>query len=241
MYLKLNWWDSVGTGGKKHAAGTDNAERLQFSLNVDAFINENEQFMSNLDEYHYVKINYFAVTFSELGYFGFQIPAKYDGQFTSVGITAMQTNNYPMYFVWDIEDDLGFGTGAGLVDIQGLTQYMLTKKLRPTSRKPVSFVYRVPVPWRQFYSCYSVKGTMNRSIGDFFSNLSGIKNLRYPKKMYGGHQDWWSGSFTSTTHTAQIDSYSPGYTGVACKFYMGVTFRGRRIMGGATKALELTP
>lgn len=234
QFLRLKWYADPN---KKAAPGVDNAERFTFPIHIGQFTTENQQFKSNLGEYHFIKFNYFAIKFCEVSYFGFQMPEKYDNQFVGLGLTAAQTQNYPMYVVWDIEDDLGFGTGDGNVDINGLSQYFLTKTIRPSSKKGVSFVYKVPMVWRQFFSTYQLP-TYGQDIGSFFYALSGIKNVRYPKKIYGGHVDWWTDSLPHADTAGTTLGNACGYTGLGIKFYLGVTFRGRKIMGGATKAVN---
>lgn len=222
---------------------TNDYQTWQKTLNVFNFITGNQQFYRNLTEYHFIKINYLAFKVHEVSYNGYTatqlvVPPAGGDPYPSVsGITSLQMNNHPTYFVWDLEEDMSFdASDRNQVNPNQLTQYQYTKSLRPTSKKPISFVYKVPAPWRQFYSTYNFNATdKNATFGTFMENLTGIKNLRAPKHIMATHVNWWRASLPVLLATNQ----AMGYTQFAITLYMGVTFRGRAIMGSG-QACEAT-
>lgn len=225
-YYPLRWYVSDRT-----SPGDDNARAFYLPLIVDLFINENSQFKENLARYHFVKFNYFAVKCHELAYIGYTGPEKVDGQMIGIGVNAMEFKNMPFYLCWDIEEDIKFGKTAGTVDITSLSQYFLTKKKTPDSRA-ISFVYKVPQPWRQFFSTSDVKSkATNVSIESFFESICNYNNLRSPKALYGGHIPWWTDIQGHTDVTpSDPNNFVYGKTLAGFYFYVSVTFRGRKVM-----------
>lgn len=221
--FNLNWYIPAA------AASETNAVAFSTPLQVDKFFHGNAQFVRNLDQYQWIKFNYFAVKICELAYFGYQTPEKVDGQFINPGITAMSTNNYPFYVCWDIEEQIAFTKDFNVAD---LCQYQLTKTIRPSSRKKPSFVWKVPTPWRRFYSTAMAKqGIQARSLGDFFFGLSSVRFERCPKNLLGGHVNWWSDSLPHTDATPAVPlNVVCGRTELALMYYANVTFRGRSVM-----------
>lgn len=216
--------------------GDDNATSFIVDLKMSEFVKENLQFKKNLQEYHYVKFNYFAVKCGELLYLGYQNPELYgvkpSQNYVAEGVTAMQAGNYPFYLCWDIEESFNFGNRPGFVDINAITQYPLTKSIRPSSKKPISFVYKVPTPWRQYFDTTAIGAVqLTQDIYGFFSDLSGIKNIRSPTKIVGGHVNWWQGTLPhDDPTTTDPDNFVFAYSTVAITYYIGCTFRGRKIM-----------
>lgn len=216
-----------------------NTEKWTETLTPNLFFLDNYQFLRNLIDYQWVKFNYIAVKISELSYVGFQTPKSYGTSpavIVPTGITSHQAQKYPMYFCWDLEEDMSFGdTSQTKLDARSLAQYQYTKRLTPVSRKPITFMHRFPMPWRQFYQCYRVRNTdYTKNWVDFMLAVSNIQDLRMPKYLLGTHPNWWGTGLPDDSHFANIA------TQFAITYYVGVTFRGRRIMGPQS-AIVLPP
>ncbi|AXF50877.1 putative capsid protein [Panicum ecklonii-associated virus] len=213
-------------------------QTFQLPLYANAFFNGNQQFYKNLDEYHFIKFNYIAVHVKELNWIGYTktdrvVPPEGGDPYPAVsGVTAMQMQNHPVYIMWDIEEDFAFDTNDKVqITSQQLAQYQGAKTLRTTSKKPVKFIWRFPVPWRQFYSCYNFKQiTHSNRWGTVMEELSGIKNLRAPKNLLMCHPNWWGSSLPVNAALDAADFYGQ----YAIVYHLGVTFRGRSLMGSAT-------
>lgn len=228
MFKRLRWYVQVTT-----PPADDNAGYFVHSIQMSDFFQGNLQFIKNLDEYHYVKFNYFAIKCVELAYLGYTGPEKYDNQFTSLGVNALSFNNFPFYLCWDIEEDLKYGGQPGDNDILSVSQYPYTKKKYPTG-KPISFVYHVPTPWKQYVSTYNVKvKKFDCNIENFFEGVTNYKNIRNPSKLIGGHYPFWKDDIYGKTDVTAADpnNYVYGQTLVGFQFYCNVTFRGRKVMG----------
>lgn len=197
------------------------------------FMSQNAQFLRNLNDYHWVKFNYIAVKIHELSYVGFQTPASNEQVTIPLGVTSHQADKYPMYFCWDIEEAIGFGSGTAEVNIgpEALSQYQGTKKFTPTSKRPVTFVYRFPQPWRQFFGTYNVRALSNTKVWHaYMQDLSGVSNLRCPSVLLGTHANWWGNSLPNNDVSANL------VTQIGVTYYLGVTFRGRKIMDSTVPA-----
>nr|QTE03425.1 MAG: capsid protein [Phylloscopus tenellipes CRESS-DNA-virus sp.] len=210
----------------------------QFERNLPAglFFEKNVQFINNLSEYQWVKFNYIAVKMRELNYYGWTDTTR-DGtgaiQQIS-GITAMNFDNMPLYCMWDLEQDMSFGTGNHIqVDAESLSQYQLTKKLYPKSRRGITFMWRFPAPWRQYLSTYEVR-TQNSNVPwhTLMALLTGIKNYRAPSRLLCAHQNPFVDLIIPTDPAYGVK----GRTQVAYNFYLGVSFKGRAVQGIVPKA-----
>lgn len=211
---------------------TTNRNNVKFTSDFDMgnFLTRRaEQFYKNLQEYQWVKFNYLAIKVKELNYMGFQyLSTDPPG---AVGVTAWQANRFPMYFAWDVDQEMTFGDPKEYrVDPMSLTMYPGTKSITPASKRPISFLWKVPRPWRQFYSCNKVldilNGTNVPKVQPFFEALTGILNLRCPSKLLGTHVNWWGSDTLPNTN-----NYVPAVTQIALMWYAGVTFYGRRVTG----------
>lgn len=197
-------------------------------LSMNAFTTGNYQYFRNLQDYQYVKYNYFAIKIHELAYVG------YDKVYTggsggdpkpySMGVNSMDFSNHGMYFAWDLEENIGVDskTVSNYVNPENLASYPFAKKYTPRSR-PVSFLYRVPVPWRQFIETNQVRNTTtNQFLTLYFATLTGVKNLRAPGYLFGTHPNWWSAALPDANNLVNMSAV------VGMTLYMGCTFRGRR-------------
>lgn len=225
---RLRWYNNTTT-----PPGSDNAGAFNYGFKMSDFLSSNLQFIKNMDEYHYVKFNYFAIKLTELSYLGYTGPVKYDGNFVAEGVNALQFNDFPFYLCWDLEEDLKFGGVEGDVDISIISQYPFTKKKTPKS-KSISFVWHVPAPWKQYLSTYNVKNVkFDTTIENFFEGVTNYKNIRCPSKLVGGHYPFWDDDISGKTSPTAADpnTYVWGQTICGFQFYCNVTFRGRKVMG----------
>lgn len=226
----LNWFLPQET-----VTASDNYARYSRSLTLNAFINGNRQFFRNVEDYTYIKFNYFAIKINELLYIGFD--RHYNGGTGgnpipySMGVNCVAADKYPMYFAWDVDEKFTFAKDSKSVkvDPKQLTQYEGTKKLFPSSKRPITFLWRVPAPWRQFFPTANLPD-WNNYIANFLTSLSGIKTMRYPSTLLGTHTNWWNAALPDDSKSANI------YTNVGMTCYMGVTFKGRKTMGDFIKS-----
>lgn len=229
----LNWFIGAST-----VAASDNYNRYTRTLTLNAFITGNRQFFQNVKDYSFIKFNYFAVKIHDLLYIGFD--RSYTGGSGgnpmpySQGVNSLSADRYPMYFAWDADEKFTFDTDsktAVTITPTELVQYQGSKQLRPSSKTPISFLWRVPGPWRQFYSTRAMPD-YNQYFGGFFQSLSGVKNLRYPSQLMGTHPNWYEKALPDDGKTANI------YTEVGMTCYMGVTFKGRKTMGATVESFS---
>lgn len=93
-------------------------------------------------------------------YIGYSGPPQYDKtQFISIGVNNMMFNRYPFYVCTDIEQNFNWSEEENPQQIDYLTQYPGTKRIYPTSKKPATFLYKVPAPWRQYVDTGVVRRT----------------------------------------------------------------------------------
>lgn len=217
--------------------GTLNYQMFQRELPVALFWEKNQQFLRQLFEYQWIKFNYIAVKVTELSYFGFT-NFNTDGtgvREPSIGITMANFDRLPMYFCWDLEEDMSFTPDrTAQVDPESLSQYPFTKKMYPG--RTITFLYRFPKPWRQFIGTYYVRNATDTSTdywSTFMEKLTGVKNLRGPKRLLGTHMNMFLDASALPNFPA---TGVPGKTVIALNFYMGCTFKGRSIM--ATKPIS---
>lgn len=200
-------------------------------LTVGLFFENNLQFLNNLQEYHWVKFNYIAVKVRELSYYGITTTdTNAEGQPTGVsGITALNLQHLPMYFMWDLEQDMSFTEGTHLkVNAEQLSQYQFSKRLYPTSRKGVTFLWRFPKTWRQYVACYRVRNSQSNTYWtNFMYGLFGIQGLRAPNRLLGAHQNIFFDLSIPTDPAYGVK----GRTVIGYNFYLGVSFKGRQLMG----------
>lgn len=225
----LNWYIK-----ETDVTASDNYLRYSRTLTLNAFVSGNKQFIQNIKDYSYVKFNYFAVKIHDLLYMGFD--RQYNGGTGgnpmpySMGVTALAADRYPMYFAWDADERFTFdpkSTVSTVISPSQLVQYEGSKRLSPSSKTPVSFVYRVPQPWKQFFRTTALPD-FNNYIDVFLATMSGVKNLRCPQVLLGTHPNWYGAALPDDGKTANIVSE----VGMTC--YLGVTFKGRKTMGTST-------
>lgn len=218
----LNWYtDTV-------VAASDNASAFQVDLQIAKFFSGNVQFERNMREYHYVKFNYFAVHFNSVSHLGYQdiVTRETSPKAVPEGVTALNFPRMPFYCGWDLEDPIDLKTTT-VVD---MTQYPYMKKIYANSRKPAKFVYKVPQPWRQFYDTTAVSSkTPQQDIYGFFADVSGIRNIRSPTRIFGGHVNWWQDELPHNT-SLKLNNEVFAKTILDITFYVGCTFRGRKII-----------
>lgn len=205
-------------------------------LSVAKILFGNRQFDRNIRDYQYIKFNYIAVKVTDLAHIPYQTLQQVqigDQQFVApLGVSDI-CGRIPINLNWDLEQDFTFEKGKeGVVDADGFAQHPGTKQLRPTDRKPVSFVYRVPKPWKQFVHTDNVKNStqIDGKFADFMADVTGIKNIRAPYLFFLSIPNFWSTFFPndSTTKTVNVKTYC------RVNVYLGVTFRGRRLMDDGT-------
>lgn len=200
-------------------------------LTAGLFWENNVQFLNNLHEYQWIKFNYIAIKIKELNYYGYTTTnTDSTGKITGVsGITATNFDNMPMYFMWDLEQDMSFTEPKHLkVTAESLSQYQFSKKLYPKNRRGVTFLYRFPIPWRQFFPCYVVRSkSSNQSWTQFMMALSNYSALRCPGRILGAHQNPFFDLIVPSDPAYGVK----GRTVIAYNFYLGVTFKGRQLMG----------
>lgn len=205
-------------------------------LSVAKILSGNRQFDRNIRDYQYIKFNYMAVKVTDVAHVAYQVPYQLnvgDTQYlVPLGVTDI-CGKIPLNVNWDLEQDFTFVKGReGVVDAEGFAQHPGTKQVRPTDRKAVSFVYKVPKPWRQFVHTDNVKnsGSIDGKFSDFMADVTGIKNIRAPYLFFISIPNWWTTLFPNEVSSKQttIRSY--------CRLnvYIGVTFRGRRLMDDGT-------
>lgn len=223
-------WNPPGT---KCEGGIINVcwDQFERPLACGLFFEKNQQFLNNLSEYQWVKFNYIAVKVYELNYYGFVTSDRNEaGQITNIsGMTALNFDNMPMYFMWDLEQDMSFDdTNHIKVDPESLSQYQFSKKLYPKNHRGVTFLWRFPRPWRQYFSTYYFRGIdKSRPWHEVMANLSGIKNFRSPSRLLGCHKNPF---FTLLIPTDPAYGVK-GQTQIAYNFYLGCSFKGRAIQG----------
>lgn len=204
----------------------------QFERNLTAglFFEKNAQFIKNLSEYQWVKFNYIAVKIKELNYYGY-VDTYSDGTAPRgvSGITALNFDNMPLYCMWDLEQDMSFGTGHHIqVDAEALSQYQFSKKMYPKNHRGVTFMWRFPKPWRQYLSAYEVRHqSSNVPWHTLMTLLTGIKNYRAPTRLLCAHVTPFVDLIVPTDPAYGVK----GRTQVAYYFYLGVSFKGRAVQG----------
>nr|QTE03360.1 MAG: capsid protein [Ficedula mugimaki CRESS-DNA-virus sp.] len=209
-------------------------------LTAALFFEKNVQFLNNLREYQWVKFNYIAVKIKELNYYAWtDTVVDGTGKITNIsGLTALNFDNMPLYCMWDLEQDMSFGTGHHIqVDAESLSQYQFTKKLYPKNRRGVTFLWRFPKPWRQFLSSYEVRTTSgNVPWHTLMQNLTGIKNYRAPARLLCAHVN----PFVETIIPTDPAYGVKGRTQLAYNFYLGVSFKGRSVQGVVPSAADVS-
>lgn len=207
----------------------------QYVLAIRNILSGNRQFDRNLRDYAWIKFNYVAVKVTDLCHIPYdQILVRTDVQpnvILSVGVNAL-CGTVPINVNWDVEQDFEFTSGKeGVVDPEGFAQHPGTKQFRPGQKHPVSFVWKFPKPWRQFIKTDTVKNDMavDSFIADSMASWTGIKNIRAPRRFWISIPQFWGNLFPSNTDTGvAIRTYT------RLMVYLGVTFRGRRLMDDGT-------
>nr|QTE03408.1 MAG: putative capsid protein [Periparus ater CRESS-DNA-virus sp.] len=213
-------------------AGTGSLQIKQIDLNLQKFFVANYQLVEMMKNYQYVKFNYLAVHIKELNWVGYTLPTKIEEQFTSQGVTALNFNNLPVTCYWDVEQDMSFVKEAATnVNDTQFAGYVGGRKMYP-GKKPLKFVWRFPQPWRQFYSTFYVNNIIfypsgDQDIGAAMFEITGVKNMRYPKHIMISHNDFWKGSLPLNGSIGAAMFYAQ----FAIEFHIGVTFRGKRLIG----------
>lgn len=224
-------WVPPGSGCDAGVVVNTCWNQFERPLACGLFFEKNQQFLNNLSEYQWIKFNYIAVKVKELNYYGFTTTDR-DGTGAvtgASGMTALNFDNMPMYFMWDLEQDMSFSdTNHIQVDAEALSQYQFTKKLYPRNHRGVTFLWRFPKPWRQYFSTYYFRGIdKSRPWHEVMANLSGIKNFRSPSKLLGCHKNPFITLLIPTDPAYGVK----GATQIAYYFYLGCSFKGRAIQG----------
>lgn len=217
--------------GSKCDANSRCWNEFERNLTAGLFFEKNVQFINNLSQYQWVKFNYIAIKLKELNYFGWMDSVRDGtGQVSEIsGITALNFDNMPLYCMWDLEQDMSFGTGHHIqVDAEALSQYQFTKKLYPKNKRGVTFLWRFPKPWRQYLSAYEVRNTSsNVPWHTLMQSLTGIKNYRAPARLLCAHANPFVDKIIPTDPAYGVK----GRTTLAYNFYLGVSFKGRAVQG----------
>lgn len=186
----------------------------------------------------YIRFNYIAFKVTDVAHIPYSTPYIYgtdpNQHVLSIGVNDV-CGKIPVNVNWDLEQDFTFTKGhEGVVDPEGFAQHPGTKQMRPTDKKPISFVYRVPKPWKQFISTDIVKNStkIDLKFADFMADVTGIKNIRAPGSVWFSVPEFWGKLLptfgTQGNETADVRTYIRGNA------YLGVTFRGRRLMDDGT-------
>lgn len=207
-----------------------------FRLSVKAIAHANRQFDRNLRDYAWVKFNYIAVKVTDVCHVGHDIVSQWGAspnqQYVASGVNGF-LGSVPVNVNWDVEQDFAFLAGhEGVVDPEGFAQHPGTKTIRPYDKRKPSFVWRFPQTFRNFYSTDAVKNSPNldQDLDTFIQGLSGNTSIRTPTKFWLSVPNFWT----------TLLPYTDGAPGTAVKtyvrlmVYMGVTFRGRRLMDDGT-------
>lgn len=209
--------------------GTGSWQKFQRDIIIGLFSVENPQFIRNMFEYQWVKYNYIAIKIQELNYYGYLTTIKQQENVDISGMTSVNLDHLPMYFAWDLDQDMSFNTGETQVVMspQSLSQYPGSKKMYPGKRRGITFLWKVPRVWRQFWptGVARVLPAVD-SVGRMLTLLSGVNINRYPRRLMGTHQNIF--------HDADLPQGGGGIKGktvVAITYHLGCTFSGRNIMG----------
>lgn len=210
--------------------------RFQRDLLMGLFFEKNPQMSRNLIEYQWCKFNYIAVKIRELNYYGFLTTIRQAENIDISGMTSVDFNHLPMYFAWDIDQDMSFNEADGAyvtVDPESLTQYPGTKKMFPGKKRPITFLWRVPMVWRQYFNTVLIRNTPGvNTIGRFLQDVSNVSSVRFPRKLMATHQNIFFDA-----DLPQGGGGIKGKTVFAVTYHLGVTFKGRGV-SGITKTLS---
>nr|QJI53715.1 MAG: capsid protein [Cressdnaviricota sp.] len=210
--------------------GTGNWQKFQRDILVGIFSVQNPQFYRNMFEYQWVKFNYIAIKVKELNYYGFLTTIKQEENVDISGMTSVNLDHLPMYFAWDLDQDMSFNKDDGtqlIMDPASLAQYPLAKKMYPGNRRGLTFLWKVPRVWRQFWPTSAARELPGvDSFGRFLTLLSGVNINRYPRRFMGSHQNIFFDS-----DLPQGGGGIKGKTVVAFTYHLGCTFSGRNVMG----------
>ncbi|GIY60227.1 putative capsid protein [Caerostris darwini] len=206
-------------------------------LSINGLAHANRQFFRNMQDYAYVKFNYIAVKITDACHIGVQVPGQYGTlpEYITAGVTSL-LGSIPVNINWDVEQDFSnILTAEGGVDPEGFAQHPGTKTMRPGQRKPLSFVWKFPSNYRHFLSTDKVKNAsgLDSDISTFMQNTMGVYYVRAPANMFYSIPNWWSTLLPSVDNPgAALRTYIRAY------YYLGVTFRGRRLMDGGTCSMK---
>lgn len=198
-------------------------------LNIKGLYNANRQFQRNIEDYRWIKLNYIAFKVTDICHIPHDIPAQYGEptQFISLGVNAL-CGKIPVNVNWNVDQDFHLNNGSeDQVDEEGFAQHPATKTISPNNRRPVSFVWRFPQPWRQFVSTDTFKNSshIQGKITDFMADLTGTTNLRAPDTVITSLPPFWSTFLPSVSNPGvSIKTY------IRINTYLGATFKGRRFM-----------
>lgn len=198
-------------------------------LTLARIVYSNRQWARNIQDYQWIKFNYVAVKVTDVCHVGHDYPATYGEpkQYISTGVSSI-AGKIPVNCNWDLEQDFTFEAGhEGSIDPEAFAQHPGTKQIRPDSKRPVTFLWRIPTAWRQFISTDIVKNSpeIDTSLGAFFQDVMSVKNIRAPITFFLSIPNFWSSLLPSVPDPgAAIKTY------VRLNVYLGCTFRGRRLM-----------
>lgn len=204
-----------------------------FEFTMAALIKQNYQFLRNLIDYHYVKINYIAFKCLNMTHIGYEKDYRQsETERYSIGVTAFQ-GDIPCYVCWDLEQDLEkLESNQNFAEL--ISQYQFSKRWNSKSKTGPTFLYRTPIPYRQFFKTDNFKSTDFKLVfPEFMAKLSGVQNIRAPSKMHFAIKDFWNSALPG-----QTDRGTYILTNLEGKVYLGCTFRGRRLMDtGVTSSI----
>ncbi|AXL65902.1 putative capsid protein [Golden silk orbweaver associated circular virus 1] len=214
-----------------------NITKFERDIQMADFFTNNHEIWDRIHDYHYIKFNYFIIKFPEITYVTYSgvTPTGIAKQAVT-GISSFNTERYPFHVAWDVEQALDFNAQDASFDAKELSEYPFAKKVYPSQKRAPYFMWRVPSCWRQYIDTNAVQPLMFNNIPfyNFFQNVTGIKNVRSPTKILGGHENWWGNNLPSTVRPDIKPSDSDTVfmqSFLKCELIASVTFRGVKYTG----------
>lgn len=204
-------------------------------ITLNGLIHSNRQFDRNIRDYAYIRFNYIAFKVTDVAHIGVSTLATVPGSdppaYLTPGVQAF-LGSIPVNVNWDVEQDFSFTKGTeGVVDPEGFAAHPGTKQIRPGQKRPISFVWHFPSSFRVWLKTDNVKNASSLSspISTFMQNVAGLFSLRAPGNVWYSVPKFWGDMLPAVTGTgAAVRTY------IRSNYYLGVSFRGRRLMDDGT-------
>lgn len=211
--------------------------KFQMPINIDMFTKNNWIFNDYLNEYQYVKFNYFSIKFSNLNHITYSGPEAFREGFIAEGINSI-VGKFPWYIASDVDDAMVYGNNPGQVMPNMLMYYAGSKKLSPDG-KSVSIFFRIPQIYRMYFGVSSVKPLLATvpamSVGSFMFKLSNIENGRFPFNVYAGSDPLPNNILPHDDGSSVVHSNFYIKSMINIEYSLGCTFKGRNVIGNVTK------